>query len=149
MDDFERRLKGDAEAIEAKVSARLEARIDAAIAATEADERKPRQARSGARFDIRWWWASTLTGAAAAFVLFMVAVMLRSEAPDDQQVPTVAENDAAAIETSPAEPPAVLTVPLDVRTADFAGLLQTELDALKSDLEKARDAVEDDLRFTF
>ena len=40
-------------------------------------------------------------------------------------------------------------VPLTVAPADFTDPLAEELEAMKSDLERAREAVEKDLRFTF
>jgi len=44
--------------------------------------------------------------------------------------------------------PPLVVVPLDVRTADFAEPLAEELEKLKSDMEKAREKVGEDLRFT-
>ena len=149
MDELERRLKEDAEAIDATVPARLEARIAAAVAAAKPAKPAVSPSSAGARFDFRWWWASTLTGAAAVFAVVIVAVVLRSGAPDDEPAPPVAATDEAAIRPAIPASAEVVAVPLEVRRADFAEPLQTELDALKSDLEKARSAVEDDLRFTF
>jgi hypothetical protein len=40
-------------------------------------------------------------------------------------------------------------LPLRVKTADLAAPLEDELQNLRSDLEKARDNVERDLKFTF
>lgn len=149
MDEFERQLRADARAVDATVPARLEARIAAAVAAAESERQAAVRTNTAVRFDFRWWWASTLTGAAAVFAIVIVAVVLRDGAPGDGPAPSVAATDEATIEPARPDSPGVVTVPLDVRTADFALPLQTELDALKSDLEKARNAVEEDLRFTF
>ena len=137
-DRFAEQLKADAEAIPADVSPELAERLRASIHATEPlRSQRPRPAAG-----FRWWLMSSLTGVAA---LFLVLVVVNRGAQVTTPVtPGVADREAAP---ATAVPPLV-DVPLDVRTADFAEPLADELDKLKSDLEKARDRVENDLRFT-
>jgi len=140
MDEFEKRLKRDADAIEAKVSPELRARIDASLHGIE----PVRQARRHAASTVNLWWASSLTGLAAA-VIVIALVNWNRPGPD------VSPDETFATETElPTEPewpvgPAIL----DIRTADFTSPLEEELNHLRSDIEKARDSVKKDLDFTF
>ena len=135
MGEFEKRLKRDADDIEATVSPALRARIDASLHGVQPI--RPAKAQSA---PARLWWASSLTGLAAAVMIIAVVNWNRpaSEAP-----PTVADNPQPAV----TEPP--LPVRLDIRTAEFASPLEEELERLQSDIEKARRSVRDDLDFTF
>lgn len=84
---------------------------------------------------ISLWLASSLTGLAAA-ALVIVLVNLK---------PSVEPIDTG--------PKTVVTIPndmrLDARTAEWTAPLEEELRNLQSDLEKARDNVERDLRESF
>ncbi len=153
MDEFERRLKEDAEAIDVTVSPALEQRIAASVHAVGAPApAKPPERR----FDLRWWFFSTLTGAAAVLLVVVAANWPgRGNVPAEPptEPPTIAATPGAGVTATPdpsvsaGNPP--LLQPLDVRTAEFADPLSQELEAIKSDLEKARSELEDDLRFTF
>ena len=140
MDEFEKRLKRDADAIEAKVSPELRARVDATLRGIE-----PMRV-AGARRDRTTpglWWASTLTGVAAVLMI----IILVNWGP---QVATPVPASPVADMTVP--PDSVLDTPpplLDIRTADFTSPLEEELVRLQSDLEKARESVKKDLDFTF
>ena len=142
MDEFEKRLKRDADAIQVEVSPELRDRIDASIRGakpvrpvTPAAEPSP----------VNPWWASSLTGLAAAVI---VIVLVNWNRPEPVTVPA----EPVASVTVPADPDPVahpLPPMLDIRTADFTSPLEDELVRLQSDLEKARESVKKDLDFTF
>jgi hypothetical protein len=141
MDEFEKRLKRDAEAIRAPVSPKLRARIDASLHGIEPI--RPAAPRSS---PARLWWASSLTGLAAAVLVIVIVNWNRPP----QQMPTGGTVASSPPPTATEPPPtAPLPVRLDIRTADFAAPLEDELDRLQSDIEKARDSVRRDLDFTF
>lgn len=141
MDEFEQRLKQDADAIQATVSPELRARIDASLHGIEPIRpAKPRSAPA------TFWLASSLTGLAAA-VLVIVLVNWNRPASDAPPARIVASSPPPTATEPPLAAP--LPVPLDIRTADFASPLELELERLQSDIEKARDSVREDLDFTF
>lgn len=143
MDEFKKRLKRDADAIEVEVSTELRARIDASLHGIE----PVREVRKEAP-PINLWWASSLTGLATAIV---VIVLINWNQPG----PGVTLDDTIADVRPEAELPTVPEVPADeqpmlnIRTADFASPLEQELHHLQSDIEKARESVRKDLDFTF
>ena len=138
MDEFEKRLKRDADAIDAEVSPELRARIDASLHGVE-----PIRTARPAAPQVNLWWASSLTGLAAAV---MVIVLINWNRPDVEPVPV----ESVAEATPQTEPSMQAGVPpLDIRTADFTSPLEVELKNLQSDLEKARESVQKDLDFTF
>jgi len=140
MDEFEKRLKRDAEAIQASVSPQLRARIDASLHGIE-----PIRTATPRTSPVKLWWASSLTGLAAA-VLVIVLVNWNRPAVESTPAGTLASSPPTATEPPLLTP---LTVPLDIRTADFASPLAEELERLQSDIEKARESVREDLDFTF
>ena len=140
MDEFEKRLKRDADAIDAKVSPALRNRIDASLRGVKPIALSPARHE---RVAPGLWWASSLTGLAVALV---VIVLVNWNAPVTAPVPD------APVATLTVPPDDVLDLPppvLDIRTADFTSPLEEELVRLQSDLEKARDSVKRDLDFTF
>lgn len=143
MDDFEKRLKRDADAIEAEVSPELRARIDASLHGIE----PVRQVRPETT-PVNLWWASSLTGLAAA-ILVIVLINWNQPGADVTLDETVADSRTGA--ELPTEPDLQTDEPpmLDIRTADFASPLEIELENLQSDIEKARESVRKDLDFTF
>ena len=140
MDEFEKRLKQDADAVKADVSPALRERIDASLRGVE--QIRPAQSTRGPT-SAGLWLASSLTGLAA---VLMIIVLVNWNRP----LPVDAPVDPVADLTVPAAP-ATSDAPegLDIRTADFASPLEEELTRLRSDLEKARDTVAEDLGFTF
>lgn len=144
MDELERRLKQDAADIPADVSAELAMRIDASLRAAE--RIKPRAGAGRRGFSI--WWMSSLTGVAGA--LLVIAVLNRND--------TSARNDTAAVD-APAAPIASAVpdyrsrtqseFPLRAETAVLTEPLEEELEKLRSDLETARDKLEEDFRRSF
>jgi hypothetical protein len=140
MDEFEKRLKRDAEAIEARVSPAMRARIDASLQGTE----PVRKARRKTASTVNLWWASSLTGLAAAVIVIALVNWNRPAAD-------VSPAETFATETElPTEPELPIGPEiLDIRTADFTSPLEQELINLQSDIEKARESVRKDLDFTF
>jgi len=140
MDEFEKRLKRDADAIQAEVTPELRARIDASLRGTGQVRPANRQAEPA---PANLWWASSLTGLAAAVMVIVLINWDRTES-----VPVPAETIADV--TVPADPDPLMAPPvLDIRTADFTSPLEDELVRLQSDIEKARESVKKDLDFTF
>lgn len=127
MENFEDRLRRDADDIRAVVSPALEDRIRASLESTS-----PQRPDTRPRHRPGWFWlASSLTGAAAALALIAVVNV------NEQPVPT------APVSTLPNV--AAISMPqLDVRPA-MLGSLETELENLKGDLQKAEQVVRDDI----
>lgn len=137
MDEFEKRLKRDAGAIQATVPPELRARIDASLEGIEPLKTAPRRSHSRSP---SLWWASSLTGLAAAA---MVIVAINWNQPEPS--PVVAP--VADTVVPPQPDPGIPAPTLDIRTADFTSPLEEELDRLQSDIEKARESVRRDLSF--
>jgi hypothetical protein len=134
MDKLANRLRQDAENIEANVSDDLDHRIRASLQgvtpATDQPAVKPPVRHPG------FWWASSLTGIAAAAA---VIAIINSQQVSSQQ-------DAPVPQPTPANLMAVVpTIDLKTETAVMTSPLQQELDALQSDIEKARERVREDI----
>lgn len=125
MDELETRLRDDALRIRAEVSPDLEARIRASLEGA-ASEPARRERRPG----VSLWWASSLTGLAAA-ALVIVAINLGPEEPRPAR-------DAYL-------PEPLVTPVLKVESAVLTGPLEEELEDLEADLQKARDVVRKDI----
>lgn len=137
MDRFERQLRDDAALIRADLSPELDERIRASLEAA-AMAPTPREQKQRSHL---FWWASSLTGLAAALG-FVAFLNLRPDAADPVQIaapPTVAGSAA-----EPIAMPALRT-----RTAVLTAPLEEELDELEADLEKARAVVREDLGLEF
>ncbi|GMR17208.1 MAG: hypothetical protein BMS9Abin32_273 [Gammaproteobacteria bacterium] len=141
MDELERRLKRDADEIEAEISPAFQARLDASLQG--AGRLRP-QAAQPRPATATLWWASSLTGLAVA-TLVIVLLNWNRERPETRPVEV-----ARDLPTLP-QPllPMHGRVPLRIRTADLTMPLEQELLHLQEDIEKARDRVERDLRSTF
>ncbi len=118
MDEFEKRLKRDADAVKAEVSPELRSRIDASLRAIEPVRTTSVRRRGTASL----WLASSLTGLAAVLVL---VVIVNLNKPDANPV----QEDVVAGHT---EPPMPIDLPLispdlDIRSADFTSPLEEEL----------------------
>ena len=139
MDNLERRLKEDAAKIEFDVSEALSVRIDAALRSVERARPETRTGRSG----VPPWWLSGLTGAAVA--LLLIALFNRSDtlAPDVPDEPPVATVVPEYRDRTQSE------FPLRAETAVSTEPLEEELEKLKTDLERARKNLEEDLRRSF
>ena len=129
MDKLANRLRHDAENIDAKVSDELDRRIRASLSgitpATDQQATTPPARPAG------FWWASSLTGIAAA-----VAVIAIINSQQDAPVPQATPANIFA---------AVPTIDLKTETAMMTSPLQQELDALQSDIRKAERRVREEI----
>ena len=129
MDKLAKQLREDAEKIECTVSDDLDARIRASLQGIkpEAQHRPKRESKS-----FSFWWASSLTGVAAA-IAGIAVVNLQAPEPDPVTAATMAQ-------------PLVLpTIQWNAQTAVFTSPLEQEIDNLQSDLKKAEEAVKQDI----
>jgi len=126
MDKLAKQLRTDAERIEVKVSDELDRRISASLRAVEPVEQPPRAGNPPL-----FWWASTLTGVAAAIAV--IAIVNWQE--PDEPVSATPMNIVAAVPT----------IDLKAESAMLTGPLQEELDRLQSDLKKAEEKVKSDI----
>jgi len=129
MDKLAKRLHEDAERIEVSVSDELDRRIEASLLAVTPETTRQRPVAS-ARPPL-FWWASTITGIAAAVA---VIAIVNWQAPD-QPVADVPLNIVAAV-------PAI---DLKTEAAVLTSPLHEELDNLQSDLKKAEEKVRRDI----
>lgn len=129
MDRLAEKLRDDAARIDADVSAELDGRIRASLRSIAREQ--PRAGRRPRAISL--WWASSLTGLAAAIAVIAVI--------------NLAGNGAGpALGTAPPTPGVdAPRLPLKIETAVLTGPLDEELEALQSDLEKARNAVREDI----
>ena len=128
MDKLAKQLRADAERIEVTVSDELDRRINASLQAVTPVEQGPGPVASKPPL---FWWASTLTGVAAAIA---VIAILNWQVPDEP-VSATPVNIAAAVPS----------IDLKAESAMLTGPLQEELDKLQSDLKKAEEKVKRDI----
>lgn len=129
MDKLARQLRDDAERIEVTVSDELERRIDASLHAVTQERPQRDVVRAGR--PALFWWASTVTGVAAA-----VAVI------------TIFNSQTALQPERPAQQPVLATVPSidwQTETATLTLPLQQELEDLQADIRKAEEKVKRDI----
>ncbi len=137
MDEFENRLKRDAEDIQAAVSPELRTRIDASLRATEQIRPVP-DSRTPA---MNLWWTSSLTGLAAAIV---VLVLINWNRPTTELAPV---ESIASVPDDSSEIPGLYRP--QIKTAEFTNPLEEELVKLQADIERARQNVKEDIDFSF
>ncbi len=129
MDKLANRLRQDAEKIEVSVSDELDHRIAASLQGVSPEghagpRREPAKPRG-------FWWASSLTGiAAAAAVIMMINLQQAGEVPEATPTDVVA---------------AVPVIDLQAETAALTGPLQQELENLQADLKRAEEKVRKDI----
>lgn len=134
MDKLAKQLREDAASIDAEISAELDHRIRASLQniTPESAKPRPRAARTPS-----FWWASSLTGIAAALGVIAVINL-------DQQVPPP--------QVQVQKPVAQFVVPefdLEVEAAMLTSPLAEELARLQADLERAEEVVREDVRIDF
>ena len=135
MDKLAKQLKRDAESIDVGISDELDRRIGASLQGIRPEPvlRQPPRQRPAV-----FWWASSLTGVAAALVLISVLNM-RSE----REVLPVADpgTSPVAMSTSTATP----IVEWNAQSAMLTSPLRQELNDLQSDIDKARKKAREDI----
>ena len=129
MDKLASRLRHDADNIDAKVSDELDRRIRASL--NGVTPLTDQQATTPPARPVGFWWASSLTGIAAAVAVIAI-VNSQQDAPVSQA--TTANIFAA-----------VPTIDLKTETAMMTSPLQQELDALQSDIRKAERRVREEI----
>lgn len=135
---FDALLRSDASRIPAEIPPALDRRIEAALAHERARPAAPARRETF----VRPWLAGSLVGLAAAAMV--VLVIGRSvEAPPPAPGGPLADTASEQLQAFRSQ------VPLNVETAELTAPLEQELRHLQSDLEKARENVERDLRLTF
>lgn len=140
-DSFEAALRSDAARIRADVTPELDRRIDTALARERHSPGTPPRRETF----VRPWLAGSLVGLGVAAMAVLLIGRIGGEAPAPAPTPDVSVAD------SPGEQLQAFReqVPLNVETAELTAPLEQELRHLQSDLEKARENVERDLRLTF
>jgi len=128
MDKLAQRLRADAERIEVTVSDELDRRIEASLQNVTPEVERSRPVASKPPL---FWWASTITGIAAAIA---VIAIVNWQAPEQ----TPAAMPASLVAAVPA-------IDLKVESAMLTDPLQDELDKLQSDLKKAEEKVKRDI----
>ena len=139
MDEFEKRLKQDAQDIEAKVRPQLRERIHASLRATKRIKPVPEARSSG----INIWWASSLTGLAATIIVIVLLNWNRTATVESPPEPLANHTVPEFDELHGFNPPKL------IRTAELTMPLEQELAKLQADMERARAAVKKDIEFTF
>ena len=137
MDNLEQRLRDDAAEIRVDVPPHVSARLQASLRAARTAAPARRQ------FSFPLWLAASLTGVAASAVA-IVAVNWGGLAG---RGPEPAEAVAYSVPEYVSE--LERQIPLRAKTADLTGPLEEELENLRSDFERAKKNVEQDLDFTF
>ena len=127
MDKLATQLREDADRINVTVSDELDHRIEASLRAVTPERERP--AVPVARPPL-FWWASTITGVAAALAVLAIV-----------NWQTAGQPDAAPVQVADLEPP----IDLNLEAAMLTAPLEAELEALQSDLKKAEEKVRRDI----
>ena len=139
MDKLANQLRADAALIDVQVSDELDRRITASLhGVTPEKTKEPKESRAlavGQRPAV-FWWASSLTGIAAA--LSLIAIINSQSQPGDDPVAQVAETSPVPTVTTP-------TIDWKAESAMLTEPLQRELEDLQSDLKKAEEKVKRDI----
>lgn len=135
MDKLAEQLKRDAESIDVDISDELDRRITASLRSVS-PEGAPQEAPR--KRPAIFWWASSLTGAAAALVLISV---LDARSGRDE-LPSV---DHGTSPVAMAETPATPIIDWNAESAMLTSPLRQELNDLQSDIEKARKKAREDI----
>jgi hypothetical protein len=133
MDKLAKQLREDANSIDSQVSDELDRRIRASLESVEPESvsGRGRSARSPV-----FWWASSLTGVAAAVALIAVINTTPVETTQTMTEPV-------------AQPLAIPSIRWQAETAVLTSPLEQEIEDLQSDLKKAEEAVRRDIERLF
>jgi hypothetical protein len=129
MDKLAKQLRDDAHRIECSVSEELDDRIRASLEGIQPEpvQRPRRESKS-----FTFWWASSLTGVAAAIAMI---AFINLQAPG---------SGPAQTESNP-QPLIIPTVRWHTETAVLTSPLEQEFEDLQADLKKAEEAVKQDI----
>jgi hypothetical protein len=127
MDKLAKQLKADAAAIDVQVSDELDRRISASLQGVVPEEPATPAARQRPPL---FWWASSLTGVAAALVV--IAIINSQSRESVELAPQIAE-------TSPVIETDTPIIHWNTESAMLTRPLQRELEDLQSDLKKAEE----------
>ena len=129
MDKLAKQLRDDAHRIECSVSDELEDRVRASLEGIEPEpaQRPRRESKS-----FSFWWASSLTGVAAAIAM-IAFINLQTPGPGP-----------VATDSNP-QPLVIPTVQWHTETAVLTSPLEQEFEDLQADLKKAEEAVKQDI----
>lgn len=130
MDNLERRLREDAGRINVEVSPQLDERIRASLEGVTQQGAAPVPPKAPRSM----WWASSLTGIAAAAAVILIINLGTPTPPEIEEVAGVPGG-------FPVDPPIIPE--LNPQRAVFP--LEQELENLESDLKKAEQALRDEL----
>lgn len=133
MDKLAKQLREDANKIDSQVSDELDRRIRASLESVEPEAVSGRQRPSRSPV---FWWASSLTGVAAAVALIAVINTTPVETTQTMTEPA-------------AQPLAIPSIRWQAETAVLTSPLEREIEDLQSDLKKAEEAVRRDIERLF
>jgi len=133
MDKLAKRLRDDADQIECVISDELNDRIEASLQGVQVQAAQEPAAKAR---PASFWWVSSLTGAAVAATI-IVAINLQAPEPLPGRTEPVAS------------PLTVPSIEWNARSAVLTRPLQQEIKDLQSDLEKAEEAVKQDIERLF
>lgn len=136
MDKLAKQLKTDAAMIDVQVSDELDRRITASLHGVTPEKPIEPKAPAVGQRPAAFWWASSLTGIAAALVL--IAIINSRSQPVDSPVAQVAGTSPVPSVTTP-------TINWKAESAMLTEPLQRELEDLQSDLKKAEEKVKRDI----
>ena len=136
MDSLTTQLKRDAELIDVQVSDELDHRIAASLEGITPE--RPREPAPQQRPAI-FWWASALTGVAAAFLV--IAVFSSRSQLEAEKTPMIANSVPEAASLGINAP----TIDWKAESAMLTQPLRRELEDLQSDLKKAEEKVKRDI----
>jgi hypothetical protein len=145
MDELKARLIEDAGEVEALVSPELQQRIDASLHAAR-ETRSVAGGRPAKRNSL--WLISSLTGLTAAALVILVISW--NQSPETVPQVQVAGQQLEVTDNALLDGWNITGgLSLNIESADLTRSLEDELVNLQSDLEKARENVEQDIKFNF
>jgi hypothetical protein len=145
MDELKARLIEDAGEVEALVSPELQQRIDASLHAAR-ETRSVAGGRPAKRNSL--WLISSLTGLTAAALVILVISW--NQSPETVPQVQVAGQQLEVTDNALLDGWNITGgLSLNIESADLTRSLEDELVNLQSDLEKAREDVEQDIKFNF
>ena len=132
MDKLARKLKDDAARIDVQISDELDRRISASLQGIKPEAPEAPQNRQRPAI---FWWASSLTGVAAALI---VIAIINSQSQ-------VQVDSAEQLEMSPVAVATTPTIDWKTESAMLTRPLQRELEDLQADLKKAEEKVKKEI----